>query len=205
MFRKSALAMAMLGAFASTQVVALGLGEIELNSALNQPFNAEVELLSATEAELDELKVGIGSAAAFSKAGIERPMFLNKLKFDVTRKADGTAVVRVTSRDVVREPFLDFLLELSWSKGRLLREYTVLIDPPVTMPAPAPVAQAPAQTTAPAAAPSPPSTKADRAACLRSRHATAPAPRRHGKSLIAPADGSETQQSRSLVGLARLP
>ena len=148
------MAMAMLGAFASTQVVALGLGEIELNSALNQPFNAEVELLSATEAELDELKVGIGSAAAFSKAGIERPMFLNKLKFDVTRKADGTAVVRVTSRDVVREPFLDFLLELSWSKGRLLREYTVLVDPPVTMPAPAPVAQAPAQTTAPAAAPS---------------------------------------------------
>ncbi len=148
------MAMAMLGAFASTQVVALGLGEIELNSALNQPFNAEVELLSATEAELDELKVGIGSPAAFSKAGIERPMFLNKLKFDVTRKADGTAVVRVTSRDVVREPFLDFLLELSWSKGRLLREYTVLVDPPVTMPAPAPVAQAPAQTTAPAAAPS---------------------------------------------------
>ena len=148
------MAMAMLGAFASTQVVALGLGEIELNSALNQPFNAEVELLSATEAELDELKVGIGSAAAFSKAGIERPMFLNKLKFDVTRKADGTAVVRVTSRDAVREPFLDFLLELSWSKGRLLREYTVLVDPPVTMPAPAPVAQAPAQTTAPAAAPS---------------------------------------------------
>jgi len=54
------LAMAMLGAFASTQVVALGLGEIELNSALNQPFNAEVELLSATEAELDELRSALG-------------------------------------------------------------------------------------------------------------------------------------------------
>ncbi len=154
MFRKSALAMAMLGAFASTQVVALGLGEIELNSALNQPFNAEVELLSATEAELGEIKVSIGSPEAFNKAGIERPMFLNKLKFDVTRKADGTAVVRVTSRDVVREPFLDFLLELSWSKGRLIREYTVLVDPPVTMPAPAPVAQAPAQTAAPVVTPS---------------------------------------------------
>ncbi len=148
------MAMAMLGAFASTQVVALGLGEIELNSALNQPFNAEVQLLSATDAELDELKVSIGSGEAFSKAGIERPIFLNKLKFDVMRKDDGSAVVRVTSRDVVREPFLDFLLELSWSKGRLLREYTVLVDPPVTMPAPAPVAQAPAQATAAAATPS---------------------------------------------------
>ncbi len=153
------MAMAMLGAFASSQVVALGLGEIELNSALNQPFNAEVELLSATDAELQELKVNLGSPDAFAKAGIDRPMFLSKLKFDVTRKADGSAVIRVTSRDVVREPFLDFLLELSWSKGRLLREYTVLVDPPVTMPAPAPVTQAPVQSvsragTAPAAAPS---------------------------------------------------
>ena len=153
------MAMAMLGAFASSQVVALGLGEIELNSALNQPFNAEVELLSATDAELQELKVNLGSPDAFAKAGIDRPMFLSKLKFDVTRKADGSAVIRVTSRDVVREPFLDFLLELSWSKGRLLREYTVLVDPPVTMPAPAPATQAPVQSasrtgTAPAAAPS---------------------------------------------------
>ncbi len=143
MFRKSALALAMLGAFASTHVGALGLGEIELNSSLNQPLDAELELLSATDADLQGLKVQIGSAEAFSKAGIDRPFFLNKLNFEVKRKADGTAVVRVTSSDVVREPFLDFLLELSWSKGRLLREYTVLVDPPVTMPAPAPVTQAP--------------------------------------------------------------
>lgn len=143
------MALAMLGAFASTHVVALGLGEIELNSSLNQPLEAELELLSATDAELQELKVQVGSAEAFSKAGIERPLFLSKLKFEVTRKADGMAVVRVTSREVVREPFLDFLLELSWSKGRLLREYTVLVDPPVTMPAPAPAIQAPAQAAAP--------------------------------------------------------
>lgn len=143
------MALAMLGAFASTHVVALGLGEIELNSSLNQPLDAELELLSATDAELQELKIQVGSAEAFSKAGIERPLFLSKLKFEVTRKADGTAVVRVTSSDVVREPFLDFLLELSWSKGRLLREYTILVDPPVTMPAPAPAIQAPAQAAAP--------------------------------------------------------
>ncbi len=152
MFRKSALAMAMLGALATGNVVALGLGEIELKSSLNQPLNAEVSLLSATDAELQELKVTIGSSAAFENAGIERPLFLTKLRFDVKTSADGKPVVRITSREVVQEPFLDFLLEISWSKGRLLREYTVLVDPPVTMPAAAPALQAPvAQQVTPSA------------------------------------------------------
>lgn len=155
MFRKSALAMAMLGAFASTNVVALGLGEIDLKSALNQPLNAEVELLSATGPELEELKVAVASAKAFADAGIDRPLFLSKLQFNVTRNADGKPVVLITSRDVVREPFLDFLLEMSWSKGRLVREYTVLVDPPVTMPAPAPVTRAPVRSTAPQVASAP--------------------------------------------------
>ena len=152
MFRKSALAMAMLGAMATGNVVALGLGEIDLKSALNQPLNAEVELLSATDAELQELKVTIGSSKAFANAGIERPLFLTKLRFEVKTSADGKPVVRISSRDAVQEPFLDFLLELSWSKGRLLREYTVLVDPPVTMPAAAPALQAPvAQPVTPSA------------------------------------------------------
>ena len=153
MFRKSALAMAMLSALTAADVVALGLGEIELKSALNQPLDAEVELLSATPEELQELKVEVGSAQAFASAGIERTLFLNKLQFDVTTRADGRAVVKITSRDVVREPFLDFLLELSWSKGRLLREYTVLVDPPVTMPAPAPATQVPSARSAAPGAP----------------------------------------------------
>ena len=135
--------MAMLGAFASTTVVALGLGEIELKSALNQPLNAEVELLSATGPELEELKVAIASSQAFDSAGVERTLFLNKLQFSVGHNTAGKPVVRITSRDVVREPFLDFLLEMSWSKGRLVREYTVLVDPPVTMPAAPAVTEAP--------------------------------------------------------------
>ncbi len=142
------MAMAMLGAVASTNVVALGLGEIELKSALNQPLNAEVALLSATGPELQEVKVSVASAEAFANAGIDRPLFLNKLEFTVSNNAAGKPVVRITSRDVVREPFLDFLLEISWSKGRLVREYTVLVDPPVTMPAPAPVTRAPVVQTA---------------------------------------------------------
>lgn len=149
MFRKSALAMAMLGALTTGNVVALGLGDIELKSALNQPLNAEVLLLSATEAEMQELKINMGSPRAFEQAGIERPLFLSKLKFNVTRNDSGKPVVQITSREVVREPFLDFLMEISWSKGRLLREYTVLVDPPLSMPAAAPVIQAPAARVAP--------------------------------------------------------
>ena len=153
MFRKSALAMAMLGALTSGNAVALGLGDIELKSALNQPLNAEVALLSATDAELQELKVVMGSPRAFEKAGVDRPLFLSKIKFNVTRNKAGKPVVRITSRDVIREPFLDFLMEISWSKGRLLREYTVLVDPPVTMPAAAPVVQAPVARVAPIQSP----------------------------------------------------
>ncbi len=147
------MAMAMLGTLASANVAALGLGEIDLKSALNQPLNAEIELLSATPSELEEVKVSIGSPEAFANAGIDRPMFLSKLRFHVKNNAEGKPVVMISSRDVVREPFLDFLVELSWSKGRLLREYTVLVDPPATMPAAPPVAQAPAVQAAPQSAP----------------------------------------------------
>ncbi len=142
----------MAGMFASGNAAALGLGDIELKSALNQPLVAEIELLSATPAELEELKVSLAAADAFAKAGIDRPLFLTKFRFNVTRNPDGQPVVMITSRKPVREPFLDFLLEVSWSRGRLLREYTVLVDPPVTMPA-APVApQAPVTAAVPAPA-----------------------------------------------------
>ncbi|MGD8615899.1 MAG: FimV/HubP family polar landmark protein [Gammaproteobacteria bacterium] len=166
MFRKSALAMAVVGTLSAGTAVALGLGEIELKSALNQPLDAEVELLSATREELEELKVEVASPEAFARAGIERPLFLNKLQFDVTTNADGKPVLHISSRDVVREPFLDFLLELSWSKGKLVREYTVLVDPPLTMPAPAPALQVPAARAALRPAPATPSSRVTHAAKL---------------------------------------
>ncbi len=148
MVRKSALVTAMLGAFAS-QSFALGLGDIKLNSALNQPLDAEVELLSPTPKELNELRVTLAPPEAYQKAGLERVHFHTRMRFSVERRPDGRAVVRITTRDPVREPFLDFLLEASWSAGQVVREYTVLVDPPVLMPAPAPAPQA-ATTVAPA-------------------------------------------------------
>ncbi|HEY9150533.1 MAG: hypothetical protein OQL11_05275 [Gammaproteobacteria bacterium] len=163
MFRKSALAMAMWGALAAQSALALGLGDIELKSALNQPLRAEVQLLSVTEKELQELRVALASAEIFQQAGIDRPSFLSNIRFEPVRKPDGSAVIQLTSREAVREPFLDFMLEVVWANGKLVRAYTVLVDPPVTMPAPAPTAQlpvtrAPAPTPARATAPRPATT-----------------------------------------------
>ncbi len=124
---------------------ALGLGEIHLNSALNEPLNAEIELVSATPDELNSVNAALASRETFTRYGLERPILLNTVNFKVTRNADGRAVLLVRSTDAISEPFVTFLVEVNWARGHLLREYTVLLDPPVYTPgetqhAPAPVA-----------------------------------------------------------------
>jgi pilus assembly protein FimV len=127
--------------FLSSEVWAIGLGDINLDSALNEPLRAEIELLSATPEELANLSVTLASAETFARYGIDRPFNLQGLEFNVTSGPDG-AVIQVRSRAPVTEPFLTFLVEATWSSGRLLREYTVLLDPPTY--APPAVQQAPA-------------------------------------------------------------
>ena len=100
---------------------ALGLGDIRLNSALNQPFDAEIDLLSATAEELSSLQVGLANAETFTRYGLDRPAFLASFTFRVTRAADGRTVLRVVSSPSVTEPFVTLLVEASWSRGRLLR------------------------------------------------------------------------------------
>jgi len=120
-----------LAAILPTSSLALGLGEIEVNSFLNQPLNAEIEVLSARPGEIDDLLVSLASREAFTRAGLARPRHLSDLKFAVNKSEDGnSAVIAVTTRSAVKEPFLNFLVEADWSKGRLLREFTVLLDPP---------------------------------------------------------------------------
>jgi pilus assembly protein FimV len=124
---------------------ALGLGEIRLTSALNQPFDAEIELLSPTSEELSSLKVSLASNELFARYGIDRPAYLSNLNFAVSRSREGRATIKVSSNRSVTEPFVTILVEASWARGRLLREYTVLLDPPTFMPsqeAPAPVTSA---------------------------------------------------------------
>lgn len=148
MVRKTALVTAMLGAFAS-QAFAMGLGEIRLNSVLNQPLHAEIELLSPTANDLAELRVALASSEAYARAGVERVFFHTKLRFEVVKRPNGGAVIEVTSRDPVREPYLDFLVEATWGAGQVLREYTVLVDPPALMPAPRPEVAAPVTESMP--------------------------------------------------------
>ena len=130
--RKLATAAAVSLALASGGAFGLGLGDIEMRSALNQPMNAEIPLTSARAEELDGMIVKLADADAFERAGIERTAVLTSLRFAV-ENVGGQPVIRVTSPRPVVEPFLNFLLEVDWPQGRMVREYTVLLDPPVFM------------------------------------------------------------------------
>lgn len=116
-------------------VMALGMGDIELKSSLNQPFNAVVKLSSATDAELKELQIKVAPREMFIKAGLGWTRVLSDLKFSVERTSSGKPIIKITSKQLVSEPFLEIMLEVVWSRGRLIRTYTVLVDPPLTMPA----------------------------------------------------------------------
>ncbi|MCU0088915.1 peptidoglycan-binding protein LysM [Pseudomonas koreensis] len=113
----------------STASLALGLGDITVHSALNQPLKADIALVDVGGVSESELAVRLASADEFGRAGIERVFFLNDLKFTPILRGNRN-MIRVTSTKPVNEPFLNFLVQLDQPNGHLLREYTVLIDPP---------------------------------------------------------------------------
>lgn len=113
----------------STASLALGLGDITVHSALNQPLKADIALVDVGGVSESELAVRLASADEFGRAGIERVFFLNDLKFTPILRGNRN-MIRVTSSKPVNEPFLNFLVQLDQPNGHLLREYTVLIDPP---------------------------------------------------------------------------
>ena len=113
----------------STWSMALGLGEITVHSALNQPFKADIALVDVGTLTQNDLSASLASADEFGRAGVERVFFLNDLKFTPILRGS-RQMIRVTSGKPVNEPFLNFLVQLDQPNGRLLREYTVLIDPP---------------------------------------------------------------------------
>ena len=127
---------------------ALGLGDISLNSALNEPFSAEIPLESVQPSDLDELTVELASADTFDRYGLDRPAFLSDFRFAVAENQNGKPVLSLSSRTPVAEPFVTMLLDVRWSSGRLLREYTVLLDPPLFEANVVQPATTPAQTTA---------------------------------------------------------
>ncbi|WP_192563948.1 FimV/HubP family polar landmark protein [Pseudomonas gozinkensis] len=113
----------------STASLALGLGDITVHSALNQPLKADIALVDVGGLSESELKVSLATADEFGRAGVERVFFLNDLKFTPILRGNRN-MIRVTSTKPVNEPFLNFLVRLDQPNGHLLREFTVLIDPP---------------------------------------------------------------------------
>ncbi len=129
--RKLAVALALAGGLGSGVAQALGLGEIELQSYLNEPLEADINLRKSQGVDPDDVFVNIASENDYQRVGIDRNHFLTKLKFEVTTSSDGSLIVNVSSSEPLREPYLNFLLEVTWPSGRLMREYSVLVDPPV--------------------------------------------------------------------------
>jgi len=130
MVRKLASVLVSLAVISPAWVQALGLGEIQLNSFLNQPLDAQIEILSSTKGETDGLQVKLASPEAFVRSGLEFSNHLRQLKFSVITRSNGKKYIKVVTRKGFREPFLNFLLEVNWASGRILREYSELVDPP---------------------------------------------------------------------------
>lgn len=128
--RKLAVAMGIC-LWAPVGVYALGMGDISVQSALNEPLKAEIKLLSNNPAELEGLTVQMAPSSAFEKLGVERTPALANLLFEVIKQGRGAPYVKVSSNRAIREPFLDFVVTVNWANGQLLREYTLLLDPPV--------------------------------------------------------------------------
>lgn len=134
---------ACVGMLLCVPVHALSLGGIQVKSALDEPLKAEITLNSVDAETLESLEVTLGSTEDFQRAAVPRTEFLQALQFSVTEEG-GEPVVQITTEQPVKEPFLHFLIAAEWSGGKLVREYTGLLDPPLyTADEPAPV-EAPA-------------------------------------------------------------
>ena len=131
-------------------VQAAGLGSLNVLSSLGQPLQAEIDLISADKDELSSMSVRLASPEAYTDANIPYSSALVGVRMSIEKRADGQPYIKITSISAVNDPFIDFLIELSWTQGKLVRQYTALIDPPgFTLPGVA----APPMAVAPPAAP----------------------------------------------------
>lgn len=139
------IAIAVLLLLASQAVAALGLGQIRLKSGLGEPLLAEIPVVSSVPGELERLRVGLASPETFARIGLEPPQgIVAGLQFNLALSDEGQPVIRVTTVEPIHEPMLSFLVEADWGQGRLVREYSALVDAPRTVSAPlAPPVEAP--------------------------------------------------------------
>jgi pilus assembly protein FimV len=113
---------------------ALGLGDIHLQSSLNAPLSAEIDLVGATPEDLASLHASVASHDAFTRYGLDWPAYLSGISMRAEHTADGRDIIKISSRESITDPFVTLLVEVTWARGQLVREYTVLLDPPLYTP-----------------------------------------------------------------------
>ncbi len=112
-----------------TVLWALGIGGIAVSSGLNQPFDAKIPIIGAKQGELADVSVRLAEKNVFERAGLVRPDTLTALKFAVVPTGDESGYIHITSRNDIREPALEFIMEVNWRNGSLRRKYSVLLQP----------------------------------------------------------------------------
>ncbi len=175
---------------ASTASLALGLGRMAVQSALGETLRAEIDITALSAEEASSLRVKVAPPEAYRAAGIDYNAAMPGTQITVAKRADGKPYLRIVSDRSVQEPFVDLILEISWSSGRLVREYTLLLDPPgntrlATAPAPAPIS--PSMSAAPrppAAAPEAPRPAAAAPPAPAVAAAPAPAPEQRPRRVL---------------------
>jgi pilus assembly protein FimV len=108
---------------------ALGLGEIHVNSALNEPLAADIDIIGATAEELSSLTASIANKDTFRRFGAELPAFLASTTFKVSHDVKGKPVLVIRSTDSFTEPVVNLLVDLRWHNGEVIRQYSLLLDP----------------------------------------------------------------------------
>ncbi|SDO65357.1 pilus assembly protein FimV [Ralstonia sp. 25mfcol4.1] len=196
---------------------AAGFGQLRVQSNLGQPLQAEIDITGVTPEEADSLAVKLAAPSAYSRAGLTYLSAISTVKLDVQKRPNGTYVATVRSNQPLSEPFVDILVDMSWSSGKITRAYTFLLDPAGAKPSnqafsPTTVVQAATPDASPSAVPAPaPVAGAPAAAAPAPTAAPAPAPARQPRRAAAPvavadgtaANGSYTvQQGDTLYGIA---
>jgi pilus assembly protein FimV len=199
-------------ALAPSVACAAGLGKITVHSALGQPLRAEIEVVSLQPGEAENLIAKLAPAAAFRQADIEYNGALQSVKFAVERRPGGGYVVAMSSAQPLNEPYVDMLVEMNWASGKLLREYTFLLDPPEyhaptlaaapqarpavqATPAPVPVSPAPQAQASEAAAPPQAPAEAAQAAPAQAAPAEPAAQAAQTEAPVTEASGETTAQA----------
>ncbi len=204
--------LALLGlALVSPGTMAAGLGRLAVQSGLGQPLRAEIEIVNLQRGEAETLSTRIAPPDAFRAAGVDYGVVVPQVRAALERRGENRYVIRLSTLNPVEEPFVDLLVELNWASGRLVRQYTFLLDPadykgPQPIAAVPPAVAAPAPEAKPVEAPKPPEVSAAApaaAAPAPAAPAPAPAEKPAAPALVAePAGTYEVKQGDTLGKIA---